>query len=433
MSARTNRSNHVGASSICFGDADHDIQKSRPSSRVNRPGGTGGVSSLFEEDATSVSPASASPSPPASRGSRKANNSQGMSSIFGGDPLPEDNRKESKKMTSRTNQPGGGTGGSSSLFGESPDEATKDEVVTNKNNTSPDSSVTPSWLSQDPSNSSPSPAKISTRIAQPGGTGGASSLFTDAPPSPPAPSSGSFSSPAKGPATDPLGLSDSSEKVTPSGPEHVHTSARILQPGGTGGKSSIFGDSLETDATEEQLRKGMRRMYVSKGAESTRSNGQQQCTSNSDESSSDEDTSDEESSGRSTRSTSSQRGRENDSQVAIAGDYPLEEPKPRSSRRGRIRTSANHSQIVMSDDLGGEENPNERNAVGKPSTFTKPSSRVLRPGGTGGSSQIVIGDDINEVQQSKGSSQPGGVHTSSRVLRPGGTGGTSQVQIAWDN
>ena len=347
-------SSAVVNSSICFGD-DSTPAPLKSSSRVNRPGGTGGESSVFSDD-----------------------------------PVPE-------RFTSRVIQPGG-TGGKSSVFEEEP-------------STQPRSNrpVQPSPLVDD---GAPVQERVHTRVAQPGGTGGQSHVFDDAPIDAPKHISGERA---------PAPFAREGENAPA---ETVSMSTRVLQPGGTGGHSKVFSDDVEEELVrstrrinvnelssnrledDEERRLAARKVFAQQRA----GGGPSKVFGGGDE--------EEENSNKTISGRKVEPGRTNKSQVALGGGYPDAEPAKRTGRRGNIRSDYNSSQISFGDDTKGEPvAPKDANRtsskvlrpggtggssqiqfgddtngqeVDHPPSGTRTSSRVLKPGGTGGSSQITF-------------------------------------------
>lgn len=313
------------------------------------------------------------------------------SSIFFGD----DSTPTNKPVASRVLQPGG-TGGSSRVF-----------------NADADPNVN---------------TRTSTRIREPGGTGGKSSLFQ---PDLPVAHHNARKTPDPSPITSaPL--------------QESRLSTKPIFPGGTGGKSSIFTDAPDPPTNVSV----MTRSHPS--SESTAVTVDSPCASGTVEpdSPASQEMARQESGDDPHKIDVSGRKVEpkhNVSQVALGGGYPDAEPPKRAPHRGNIRADYNQSHFTFGDDTGGEVVPEKKGRL---------TSRVLRPGGTGGGSQIEFCDDtqgkpVQEKQKSPvssvksqrpangsqivfGDDTNGGLTekksiTSSRVLRPGGTGGSSQI------
>jgi hypothetical protein len=318
---------------------------------------------------------------------REPGGTGGKSSVFAGN-----NDDDDVKITTRIREPGG-TGGRSTLFDPDPVKPTRERPVQ------------PNPLYE----AAEEPVRLSTKPLQPGGTGGKSRVFDDDEvlPSPPVSSNANSAGDARN-AASPF----ATDNNTPYNPEPVRTSAKILQPGGMGGQSHVF------DSTIEVLQQAVSNLDVASptsdgGSGDEKKPSTKRSVQNSQVFAASEDEESQTWSGRKVEA-----GRTNMSQVALGGGYPDAEPTNRDARRGNIRTTYNQSQIMFGDDTGGA--PVKEKAA-------KLSSRVLRPGGTGGGSQIAFGDDTGgePVTERKAG-------TSTKVLRPGGLGGTSQITFGDD-
>ncbi|CAG8439489.1 21295_t:CDS:10 [Rhizophagus irregularis] len=153
----------------------------------------------------------------------------------------------------------------------------------------------------------------------------------------------------------------------PAGRRPVHTSSRVNQPGGTGGKSTIF-DDMRSDAHEDIVQRGKR--HTSRVNQPGGTGGKTSSLFG------DSDTTSEDNTNRRFNSN------KNVSQFSIGGDddsqHDTSSITGSSRRRGK-------SQIESSVELGddGGNPPPQRSSV-------KPSSRILRPPG-GGGSQFTFG------------------------------------------
>lgn len=336
--------------------------------RIREPGGTGGKSSVFDPD----------PAIPTSRG-KESSGSGGKSTVFEDGSMytaPSGRGKESS-----------GTGGKSTVF--------EDEPV----HTAPSRPAQPNPLTEAPE----APVRLSTKPLQPGGTGGKSSVFVE----------DSLDEPQRtGGHRQPSPFATAEDSSLPPTPP-VRTSAKILQPGGTGGASRVFDTSNDHHDKLNNLASPISDAGSLSGDEGRRPVSVKNTHTGVFATEKTEEEENQTWSGRKVEA-----GRTNMSQVALGGGYPDAEPTNRNARRGNIRTDANQSQIMFGDDTGGAP-VQERSS--------KTTSRVLRPGGTGGSSQIAFGDDTGGVPV-----QDRKAGTSSRVLRPGGTGGGSQITFGDD-
>jgi len=343
------------------------------------------------------------------------------SHIFGGAEEPEE-----VKLTTRIREPGG-TGGRSTLFDPDPVQAPSQR------------SVQPNPLTEPPEEL----IRLSTKPLQPGGTGGKSSVFHDDDDNEPA---AALAAPAKGQRNpSPFATDDATAEEA----EPVRTSAKILRPGGMGGVSNVFITDSPPPPPAPTQQLGVSSPTSDTGSASGEENkkytakrfggGPSQVFAS---------TEPEEEENHTWSGRKVEAGRTNMSQVALGGGYPDSEPQNRTARRGNIRADYNQSQIMFGDDTGGAPVQDRSNRT---------SSRVLRPGGTGGGSQIAFGDDTGgePVSERKAGTstkilRPGGLGgtsqitfgddsgsgpavTASRVNRPGGTGGTSQINFAHDN
>jgi hypothetical protein len=319
------------------------------SSRVLAPGGTGGKSSIsFGDDDDS----SYSRSPQRSM-------RQNRSNVFGGDddaPPPTHRPPNSRGQVNR-----------STVFSDTDDDPVRPHI----RRIGERSTLT---VGEDPAAGDPVHPPMTHRVLQPGGAGGRSRVFSE-------------DEDEDRSKTHIRRIGERStltvgEDPAAGEPTHPPLTHRVLQPGGAGGRSRVFSDDDEEPVPRPSVRSRSRSPFAM----------------------SDEDT-------------------------------PPQSP-PTSGRRTAGR-SANTSNIVFGDD--GGEVTSSRNRI---------SSRVLNPGGTGGRSNIVFGDDSTPVDQvtdglrrthlrqtEDDEVQPSarsGMTTSSRVLQPGGTGGKSSVVFGDD-
>ncbi|CAG8448569.1 6660_t:CDS:2 [Ambispora gerdemannii] len=176
----------------------------------------------------------------------------------------------------------------------------------------------------------------SSRVNQPGGTGGKSNVFGDT----------------------------HEEQIEPAR-RNIHTSSRVNQPGGTGGKSSVFGDTHEEPANRRfNQNKNTSQFSIGGDADSEYKAPQTQRRMNYN-------------AGRS----QFEIGGDQDGQAAgsITGSYKKHFGRDQSSVTfGNEDTSTNQNQKQAADQ---QEQDQQR---------IKPSSRVLKPPG-GGDSQITFG------------------------------------------
>ncbi|CAG8565924.1 2193_t:CDS:2 [Paraglomus brasilianum] len=174
----------------------------------------------------------------------------------------------------------------------------------------------------------------SSRVLQPGGTGGKSSVFdTTAPNEPTNTKYNANKNASQFAIADDHddNASVSSGVVEESHRRNIHTSSRVLQPGGTGGKSSVF------DTTPNEL------------------------------------------------TNTKYNANKNASQFTIADDHD-DNASVSSGISGSTRRpgkSQFESSVVIGDDTGGRLGDND--PVGRSNASMKPSSRVLRPPGGGSS------------------------------------------------
>uniref|UniRef100_A0A1D1Z6B5 Hematological and neurological expressed 1-like protein n=1 Tax=Anthurium amnicola TaxID=1678845 RepID=A0A1D1Z6B5_9ARAE len=155
------------------------------------------------------------------------------------------------------------------------------------------------------------------------------------------------------------------QQQVPPGRRPVHTSSRVNQPGGTGGKSTIF-DDMSSSTYEDNVQRGKRL--------SSRVNQPGGTGGRSSSLFGDSDTQDDNAQRRfnSNKNTSQFSIGEDDSQ------YDISSITGSTRRRGK---SQFESSVELGDD-GGNSSP-QRSSV-------KPSSRILRPPG-GGGSQFTFG------------------------------------------
>ncbi|CAG8465030.1 7476_t:CDS:2 [Paraglomus occultum] len=193
-------------------------------------------------------------------------------------------------------------------------------------------------INQDPSRRN---VHTSSRVLQPGGTGGKSSVFDTSPAEP----TNTRYNPNKN-ATQFTIADDHDDNASVSSgvsgqinqdPSRrtIHTSSRVLQPGGTGGKSSVF-DTSPAELTNTKY-----------------------------------------------------NANKNASQFTIADDHDDNASvssgiSGSTKRRGK---SQFESSVVIGDDTGGRLGDND--PVGRSRNNVKPSSRVLRP--PGGGSSVTFG------------------------------------------
>ncbi|RKP07792.1 hypothetical protein THASP1DRAFT_24108 [Thamnocephalis sphaerospora] len=368
-----------GKSSISFGDADgHGRIPS--SSRVLQPGGTGGKSSI------AFGASDDEPPRPRSRGG--AAGTGGRSHIAFGDG--GDNDTSNAPLASRVLQPGGTGGRSNIAFGE-------EDIHQHVN------------------------APVASRVLHPGGTGGRSNISLGHDPSEGAlDSSGTTHVRRQGEKTNlTVGEDPSIPHAEPNSPK---LSSRVLQPGGSGGRSQLSFDEEHVDGATSAMR--VARPGAS-GSSSILLGGDPDDNQR-------------------TRATSSRvlhpGGTGGDSSITFGDDggSTASHSHPRNGRR-LGDAPYNASSITLGDDGGDIET----------SSKGRLSSRVLQPGGMGGKSNVTFGDDGSSVDRAaaacfflaiSGVSRMSVSHdnaskkttTSSRVLQPGGMGGKSSITFMDD-
>ncbi|CAB4406755.1 unnamed protein product [Rhizophagus irregularis] len=153
----------------------------------------------------------------------------------------------------------------------------------------------------------------------------------------------------------------------PAGRRPVHTSSRVNQPGGTGGKSTIF-DDMRSDAHEDIVQRGKR--HTSRVNQPGGTGGKTSSLFG------DSDTTSEDNTNRRFNSN------KNVSQFSIGGDDDSQHDTSSITGSSRRRGKSQFESSVELGDDGGNPPP-QRSSV-------KPSSRILRPPG-GGGSQFTFG------------------------------------------